>query len=133
MGRYGTAAIRLVESVISASVIVLVIRIRRAFFTNSPGRYLVLATRAVAGTTLLLPYLPIAAQLELTPMPPSFLLLLSIILASYVMTAELVKQSREAEQKDQGWNDDHSAAAPNQSVQRAHTNSQENLRLAFYT
>jgi Mg2+-importing ATPase len=81
-----------VESVISASAIVLVIRTRRPFFTSRPGRALVLATLVVAGTTLLLPYLPIAAPLGLTPMPPAFLLLLAVILAIYVLTAELVKR-----------------------------------------
>ncbi|HEX5545462.1 MAG TPA: cation transporting ATPase C-terminal domain-containing protein, partial [Nitrospira sp.] len=82
-----------VESVISASAIVLVIRTRRTFFTSRPGRYLVLATLAVAGATLLLPYLPIAATLGLTPMPLSFFLLLTAILAGYVLTAELVKRN----------------------------------------
>ena len=81
-----------VESVISASAIVLVIRTRRPFFASRPGGYLVLITLAVAGTTLLLPYLPIAAALGLTPMPPSFLLLLGTILAGYVVTVELVKR-----------------------------------------
>ncbi len=81
-----------VESVISASAIVLVIRTRRPFLASRPGRSLVLATIAVGGTTLLLPYLPIAAALGLTPMPPSFLLLLATILAAYVLTAELAKR-----------------------------------------
>jgi Mg2+-importing ATPase len=81
-----------VESVISASAIVLVIRTRRTCFTSRPGPYLVLATAAVACATLLLPILPIAAPLGLTPMPPSFLLLLAVILAGYVLAAELVKR-----------------------------------------
>ena len=81
-----------IESVISASAIVLVIRTRRRFFTSRPGRHLALATLAVAGMTLLLPVLPIAASLGLTPMPPSFLLLLAGILASYVLAAEFAKQ-----------------------------------------
>jgi Mg2+-importing ATPase len=81
-----------IESVISASAIVLVIRTRRRFFTSRPGRHLALATLAVAGGTLLLPVLPIAASLGLTPMPPSFLLLLAGILASYVLAAEFAKQ-----------------------------------------
>jgi Mg2+-importing ATPase len=80
-----------IESVISASAIVLVIRTRRAFFTSRPGQYLVLATLAVGGTTLILPYTPMAAPLGLTPMPPSFLLLLAAILTSYIVTAEVVK------------------------------------------
>jgi P-type Mg2+ transporter len=81
-----------VESVISASAIVLVIRTRRPFFTSRPGRALALATLAVAVVTLLLPLLPAAASLGLTPMPPSFLLMLAAILAGYVLTAELVKR-----------------------------------------
>ncbi|MBS0165022.1 magnesium-translocating P-type ATPase [Nitrospira sp. CMX1] len=81
-----------VESVISASAIVLVIRTRRTALTSMPGRYLVLATLAVAGATLLLPYTPIAKPLGLTPLPMSFFLLLASILVCYVLTAELVKQ-----------------------------------------
>ena len=81
-----------VESVISASAIVLVIRTRRPFFSSPPGRYLLLATLAVTAVTLLLPYLPVAAPLGLTPMPLSFLLLLAAILVGYILTAELVKR-----------------------------------------
>lgn len=81
-----------VESVISASAIVLVIRTRRPAFTSMPGRYLVLATLAVACATLLLPYTPIAKPLGLTPLPVAFLLLLVSILLCYVLTAELVKR-----------------------------------------
>ena len=81
-----------VESVISASAIVLVIRTRRACFSSKPGRYLLLATLAVAALTLLLPYTPLAAPLGFTPMPLSFLLLLAVILIGYVMTAEFVKR-----------------------------------------
>lgn len=81
-----------VESVISASAIVLVIRTRRPFFASRPGPPLVLATLAVAVVTLLLPLLPIAAPLGLIPMPASFLFLLAAILAGYVLTAELVKR-----------------------------------------
>ena len=81
-----------IESVISASAIVLVIRTRRPFFSSMPGRALSLATLAVAAVTLLLPVLPIAAPLGLTPMPLSFLVLLAAILAGYVLTAELAKK-----------------------------------------
>jgi P-type Mg2+ transporter len=81
-----------IESVISASAIVLVIRTRRPFFSSTPGRALTLATLAVAAITLLLPLLPIAAPLGLTPMPLSFLLLLAAILAGYILTAELAKK-----------------------------------------
>ena len=81
-----------VESVISASAIVLVIRTRRTFFSSAPGAYLLLATLAVAALTLLLPYTPLATPLGFTPMPPTFLLLLAAILIAYVLAAELVKR-----------------------------------------
>jgi Mg2+-importing ATPase len=81
-----------VESVISASAIVLVIRTRRPFFASRPSLALAMATLAVAGLTLLLPLLPIAAPLGLTPMPVSFLALLTAILAAYVLAAEMTKR-----------------------------------------
>jgi Mg2+-importing ATPase len=80
-----------IESVISASAIVLVIRTRRPFFTSRPGHLLVLATAAIAVVTLLIPYLPIAARLGVTPLPPLFLVFLAAILMGYVFTAEMVK------------------------------------------
>jgi magnesium-transporting ATPase (P-type) len=89
-----------VESVISASAIVLVIRTRRTFFSSRPGPYLALATLAVAVVTLLLPILPIAPLLGLSPMPPSFLVLLAAILVGYVLAAELVKRRFYAGRRD---------------------------------
>ena len=91
-----------VESVISASAIVLVIRTRRPFFTSTPGRYLLLATLAVAAVTLLLPLLPTGTPLGLTPMPLSFLFLLAAILAGYVLTAEVVKRRFYANGRNSG-------------------------------
>jgi P-type Mg2+ transporter len=81
-----------IESVISASAIVLVIRTRRPCVTSRPGLVLGLATLAVGLVTLLLPVLPIAAPLGLTPMPPAFLMMLAAILSGYVLTAEMVKR-----------------------------------------
>jgi Mg2+-importing ATPase len=81
-----------VESVISASVIVLVIRTRRPFFTSRPGRYLAWTTLAIAVVTLLIPVLPIAAPFGLTPLPPLLLLFLAAILIAYVIAAEVVKR-----------------------------------------
>ena len=81
-----------IESVISASAIVLVIRTRRPFITSRPGLPLGLATLAVGIVTLLLPVLPIAAPLGLTALPPTFLVMLTAVLAGYVLTAEMVKR-----------------------------------------
>ena len=48
------------ESVISASLIVLVIRTRRPFYQSRPGKYLFAATLVIIGLTMLLPYTPLA-------------------------------------------------------------------------
>lgn len=48
------------ESVISASIIVLVIRTRHPFYQSRIGKYLVLSTAAVVAAVLLLPYSPLA-------------------------------------------------------------------------
>ena len=81
-----------VESVISASVIVLVVRSRRPFMRSKPSRGLLVATLAVVGLTLLLPYTVLRVPLGFVPLPPSFLAALLCIVAVYVMTAEVAKK-----------------------------------------
>ncbi len=81
-----------VESVISASVIVLIIRSRRPFFKSMPGRYLLLATALVVCATLILPFTPLAALFGLQPLPFIFLLSLTGIMAFYIVAAEIVKK-----------------------------------------
>jgi Mg2+-importing ATPase len=81
-----------VESVISASVIVLVVRSRRPFTQSRPSRGLLLATLAVIGLTLLLPYTPLAGPLGFVPLPPLFLAALLCIVAGYVVAAEVAKK-----------------------------------------
>jgi Mg2+-importing ATPase len=80
-----------VESVVSASLIVLVVRTRRRFFQSRPGRPLLIATLLVAGFTLLLPYLPLATLLGFEPLPPLLLVALGVIVLLYVITAEAAK------------------------------------------
>jgi Mg2+-importing ATPase len=79
------------ESVISASVIVLVVRSRRPFFKSKPGRYLLLATLLIIGITLALPFLPVGKIFGFTPLPLSFFLLMGIIVVLYVISAEVLK------------------------------------------
>ena len=82
-----------VESVISASLIVLVIRTRRPFFASRPGRALLMATLAVVAATFVLPYTPLGGILGLAPMPGSFLVVLGAILALYIVAAEVAKRA----------------------------------------
>ena len=81
------------ESVISASFIVLVIRSRKPFFKSSPSKYLLAATLLVAVVTLLLPYTPLAGILGFTPLPLLFPFSLGLIIVFYVLAAELTKRT----------------------------------------
>jgi Mg2+-importing ATPase len=80
-----------VESVLSASLIVLVIRTSGPFYKSKPGKTLLIATVVVDVLTLAIPYSPIAPFLGFSPIPPLFLLMLGLILAFYMITAEVAK------------------------------------------
>jgi Mg2+-importing ATPase len=80
------------ESVISASMIVLVIRSRKPFFRSQPGKYLLIATLSIFAVTLILPFTPLAGIFGFSPLPISFLLLIGLIVLCYIFTAEIVKK-----------------------------------------
>jgi Mg2+-importing ATPase len=81
-----------VESVLSAALVVLVVRSRHPFFRSRPGTHLMLATLGVVGATLVLPFLPVAPLLGMTPLPLLFLALLGLIVMMYIASAELAKR-----------------------------------------
>lgn len=80
------------ESVVSAAVIVLVIRSQRPFYKSRPGKSLLIATLALAAATLILPFTPLGRLFGLVPLPLSFLLILGLIMILYIVTAEGVKK-----------------------------------------
>ncbi|SDL08448.1 Mg2+-importing ATPase [Maridesulfovibrio ferrireducens] len=80
------------ESIVSATMIVLVIRTRLPFYKSKPGKYLVRATLAVIALVHVLPYSPIAPILGFKPLPVSFLVAMWIIVALYVVGAEYAKK-----------------------------------------
>ncbi len=80
------------ESVVSASMIVLVIRTRQSFFKSMPSRYLLGMTILVAAVTIAIPYTPLAGLLGFKPVPALFHALLFGILVSYVAAAEITKK-----------------------------------------
>ena len=79
------------ESVISASLIVLVVRSRKPFFKSRPGKYLLMATLLIVGATLLFPYTPLGELFGFSPVPFSFLLLMGVIVVLYIIAAEVAK------------------------------------------
>ena len=80
------------ESVISASMIVLVIRTHQSIFHSKPSPYLFWTTIAIAIVTLLLPYTPLASLLGFQPLPLEFLLVLAAIVGLYILCAESLKR-----------------------------------------
>jgi len=81
-----------VESVVSATLIVLVVRTRGSFIRSRPGRALLITTLSVAAATLTIPYTPLGAVFGFVPLPPLFLGLMGLIMLSYVASAELAKR-----------------------------------------
>jgi Mg2+-importing ATPase len=80
-----------IESVISASLIVLVIRSRKPFFKSRPGKYLLITTLSIFAATLIMPYTPAAAIFGFSPLPMPFLLFIGLIVLFYIFTAEITK------------------------------------------
>ena len=80
------------ESVVSASFIVLVIRSRKPFFKSRPSKYLLAATLLVAFVTLLLPYTPLGEILGFAPLPLLFPVIIGLVIVFYILAAELTKR-----------------------------------------
>jgi Mg2+-importing ATPase len=80
-----------VESVLSASLVVLVIRTQGRFYRSKPGKGLFLVTVVVDLVTLALPFTPLADLLGFAALPPLYFVLLVIILGLYLTVAELAK------------------------------------------
>jgi Mg2+-importing ATPase len=81
------------ESVISASLVVLVIRTRRPFFKSKPGKYLSIATLLVVGITLIFPFTPGRQIFEFGPLPTPFFLWMGALVACYILSAEAAKKA----------------------------------------
>jgi Mg2+-importing ATPase len=79
------------ESVVSASIIVLVMRTAKPFFRSRPGRALLITTLIIAGLALLLPVLPFAPLFGFKMVPPVFFLAIGVIVVLYITLAEIAK------------------------------------------
>ncbi len=80
------------ESVVSACMVVLVVRSRRPFYRSRPSRYLLVATLAVIGITTALPFSPLGTVFGLPALPVGYLASLGAVIVSYVVAAELAKR-----------------------------------------
>jgi Mg2+-importing ATPase len=80
------------ESVISASMIVLVVRTRRPFLKSRPGKALLKATLLVAAITILFPCTRMGTLFGFAPIPLPYLLTLLFIVVLYIISAEVAKK-----------------------------------------
>ena len=81
-----------IESVISASMIVLVVRTRGPFLKSKPGKALLAATLLTAAVTILFPYTPMGTLFGFAPIPIPYLLTLLLIVVLYIISAEAAKR-----------------------------------------
>lgn len=80
------------ESVISASLIVLVVRTRKPFLKSLPGKLLAGTTLLVVLAVLALPYTPVAGLFGFSAMPLNFYLANLGIVTAYIFSAEMAKK-----------------------------------------
>ena len=80
------------ESVISASMIVLVIRTRGPFLKSKPSKALLMATFLVALVTIIFPYTPLGTLFGFAPIPFPYILTLLLIVVLYIISAEAAKR-----------------------------------------
>jgi Mg2+-importing ATPase len=81
-----------IESVVSASLIVLVVRTRRSFFKSRPGRYLMTATFIIVAVAIILPFSPLGKIFGFAALPVRFLGWMAVIVAFYIASAEVTKK-----------------------------------------
>lgn len=81
-----------VESVLSATLVVLAIRTRNSFYRSRPGKWLTLAIGAVVIATLLFPFTPLAPLFGFVPLPWTFYPPLAAILFLYLFSVEIAKR-----------------------------------------
>ncbi len=80
-----------IESILTELFILFIIRTHKNFFKSQPGKYLFFLSVFGLILTLGLPYSPLAAEVGLTPLPWANLSIMLIIVAAYIITADLLK------------------------------------------
>jgi P-type Mg2+ transporter len=80
------------ESVVSAALIVLVVRTRRPLLTTPPSVPLAIATASAIVAALVLPFTPVAPVLGFSAVPASFVGAMALIVFVYIIAAEAAKR-----------------------------------------
>jgi Mg2+-importing ATPase len=81
-----------VESVVSATLVVLVVRTRGSFWMSRPSMPLAVATACVVALTLALPYSEVGRLFGFAPLPWTDLAIMGTIVLAYMLSAEGLKR-----------------------------------------
>lgn len=79
------------ESVLSATIIILVIRSQKIFFRSRPSNLLISLCAGIIIFTLSIPYIGIGKFLNFTPLPPKLYGLIFLIIVLYIIFVEVAK------------------------------------------
>ena len=81
-----------IESLCSQILVVFIIRTRRKpFWKSKPSKYLVISAITILAFALILPFTPLGQVFGFVAPPPLFFLTLTLLLSSYLVFAEIVK------------------------------------------
>jgi Mg2+-importing ATPase len=80
-----------IESILTELFILFIIRTYKNFFKSRPGKYLFILSLLGLVLTTALPYLPVASNIGLSPLPLAMLGTMLLIVAVYIITADLLK------------------------------------------
>ena len=81
-----------IESILSAALVVFVVRTRLPFAKSRPSRAMILVSLVVVAAALFLPYSPLAGTLGFAPIPLVDLAAILAIIGAYLAAAELAKR-----------------------------------------
>lgn len=81
-----------IESVLSATAIVLVIRTMKPFFRSKPSRYLAMTVFFVMLAASILPFTPLALMLGLEALSAPYFVFIGSVLIAYIFSVECIKR-----------------------------------------
>lgn len=80
-----------IESILTELFILFIIRTHKNFFKSTPSKYLLYLSLLGLILTLTLPFMPFAQEVGLSPIPLKNLMIMLAIVATYIITADLLK------------------------------------------
>ena len=80
------------ESLISASLIILIIRTKSVFYKSRPSKYLIISIFAVIGIIIVIPYTIIGDLFGFVSPPLIYLPIIGLIVLTYIFMTEIVKK-----------------------------------------